>query len=541
MCPKPIVLIALAALFSGPVAGLGLLRSELTTKLQLYAELGLKVDTILQDRQDFHTIITQTEIAAETVEIPIDHDDPSVGTYQNRYWVNDAYYTPGGPVMLFDVGEVTAEGSSVHLTSSNSFFRRMLQELNAIGIVWEHRYYGESLPYPITNNTPAEHWKYLTTKQALADIPYFAENFTRPAHPFLDLSPKSTPWVMAGGSYPGIRAALARNEYPDTIFASWASSAPVQSQIDMSSYYDAIYRAMVAMGYSNCARDIHAALEYIDKQLAQEDTAASMKQLFFGPGAEHNSNEDFTAAIEGIFGYFQMYGMEGGDGSLGDFCHWLESDTDILSRGGNRYYAERWASWPVFTKVVNYNMYTNCRGLDNSAPLSCDLNKAPTSADAIAWTWQYCSEWGFYQSNNVGVNSLLSRYQTQEFQQLECNRLFPEAVRSGILGPQPKSDSLNADFGGWSIRPSNVFFTSGEFDPWRTLTLFSIADFAPQGVRVTTEVPKCGVRTDTVFGYVGANEYHCFDFQAQSEAGAEARRHFIRALKEWLPCFKKRA
>ncbi|KAL2866908.1 putative serine peptidase, family S28 [Aspergillus lucknowensis] len=546
----PSTLIALGALFFSCVAGLGL-RSDLAKALQLSAELGLNPDFVLKDRGSSRTSAAkfgQAEIPAEYVSIPIDHDRPSHGTYQNRFWVNEAFYTPGGPIMVYDVGETNAEGSASHLTSSASFFRNLLQEFHAMGIVWEHRYYGASLPYPITNHTPPEHWRHLTTEQALADIPYFADNFTRAAYRDIDLTPQSTPWVMIGGSYPGIRAALTRQEYPDTIFASFASSAPVQARIDMSSYYEQIYRGMVANGYRNCTQDIHSALEYIDDQLSQESTAVTMKQRFFGIGAEQNSNEDFTAALAGIFGYFQSYGLGGPTGSLDEFCRYMESDTETgLSAGpegimvrSSQYLAERWAAWPVFTQMVNYNLKTNCRGIDNSTAPSCELNNIPKDADAIAWSWQYCSQWGFYQSGNAGVHSLLSRFQTLEYQQFQCNQLFPEAVESGILPSEPQADVLNNELGGWSIRPSNVFFSSGEFDPWRTLSLLSTEDFAPQGITITTEIPQCGVPTaeNTVFGYVGANSFHCFDFQPETGVGEESRGYFIRALKEWLPCFE---
>ncbi|KAL5045964.1 hypothetical protein BDW71DRAFT_197970 [Aspergillus fruticulosus] len=511
---SPSILTAVVASLAGFASGFGL-RSDLAKRLQLAAELGLDSDLLLKDRDSFRTAVTQVKTPAEYVSLPIDHDNPAVGTFQNRYWVNDAFYEPGGPVVLYDVGEADGEPSAAHLTSSVSFFPPVLQELGAIGIVWEHRpdrsrYYGDSLPYPINNHTPPEHWKYLTTRQALADIPAFAENFTRPGLQQHDLTPKSTPWVMIGGSYPGARAAFARNEYPDTIFASFATSAPVQAQINMSVYYEQIYRSMVANGIRNCASDIHAALEYIDNQLSQEDTAASIKQLFFGAGAEKISNEDFTQALAVIYGSFQTYGIDGPAGSLGEFCRYLESDPltgqtagadGLAPILGNRYLAERWAGWPTFTQLVNANYETNCRGLNKSAARSCELNKPVTDASAIAWTWQYCSQWGFYQSNNEGVHSLLSRYQTLEFQQFVCNRQFPEAVKSGHLPPQPQADALNAEFGGWNIRPSNVYFSAGEFDPWRALTLLSTEQFSLQ-LNVTSEIPRCGVRTapDTVFG-----------------------------------------
>lgn len=72
-------------------------------------------------------------------QLPIDHDDPSVGTYENRYWVNDQYYQRGGPVFVYDVGEASAEASAKHLCNSTSFLVEMLDDFGAIGIVWEHR------------------------------------------------------------------------------------------------------------------------------------------------------------------------------------------------------------------------------------------------------------------------------------------------------------------------------------------------------------------------------------------------------------------
>ncbi|KAL4932362.1 putative serine peptidase, family S28 [Aspergillus undulatus] len=538
---------AFVALLCSSVAGFGQ-RFRFARELQLAAEFGLDADKLLEDRQEFRTIEEYDRIPAEYISLPIDHDDPSVGTFQNRFWANDEYYKPGGPVIVYDAGETNAGSSANHLTSEYSFFPGILEEFGAIGVVWEHRYYGNSLPYPVANDTPPEHFKYLTTKQALADIPVFAENFTRPRLQQFDLTPVSTPWVMLGGSYAGSRVAFARNMYPDTIFASFASSAPVQAQVNMSVYYEQVYRAMVANGWTNCAKDIHSALEYIDEQLSQEDTAASIKKLFLGDGAEQNSNEDFTAALSIIYEFFQSRGFDESSGSLGEFCQWLELDHETGESSGpdgfapslgKQHVVELWATWPQFVNLVNIFMETNCQ-MPDIPDATCTLNARVTDPDSIAWSWQYCSEWGFYQSNNVGAHSLLSRYQTPEFQQVMCNRQFPEALERGLLPSEPQADAVNEEFGGWSIRPSNVYWTAGEFDPWRTLSPLSNEESSPQ-VNVTSEIPQCGVQTaaNTVFGYIGDNEYHCFDFNAASSLGETSRGYFRQALKEWLPCFGK--
>ncbi|GFF33870.1 thymus-specific serine protease [Aspergillus udagawae] len=540
------------ALLFDPVTGIGLPASTLGRDLRLAAELGLDSHLALNDPEAFRSMIfdsADSTIAAEYTEIPIDHEDPSLGTYRNRFWVNEEFYVPESPIMVYDIGEATAEYSVSLLANSSSWLGLLLHEFRAMGVVWEHRYYGDSLPFPVSQDMPVEHMKYLTTKQALADIPYFAAKFSRTSHPDIDLTPRGTPWVMIGGSYPGIRAAFTRNKYPDTIFAAYASSAPVQAQIDMSVYYEQIYRAMVANGYSNCTKDIQAALKYIDDQLSNEETSASIKRLFLGPDAEKNSNGDFTTALGALYGPFQAHGIGSGNQSLHNFCNYLELDpaTNQLagSEGlapirGSKYVAERWASFPYFISLVNRIYGTNCDGLNASEPLSCDFSQPNTVPELISWTWQYCTEWGFFQSNNFGSHALLSSYQTLEYQQELCYRQFPNAVQVGLLPPQPQTESLNEEFGGWTIRPSNVYFSGGQFDPWRPLSVLSDENWAPPGVNFTTEIPACGVSTgeEAVFGYIMENAVHCPDFQLTPDA-AVSRDYFIQALKQWLPCFRR--
>ncbi|OJJ95915.1 hypothetical protein ASPACDRAFT_1875474 [Aspergillus aculeatus ATCC 16872] len=520
--------------------------------VQLLAELGIEPDLDRHVYASIHSAVSHSAMVTvkdEYVSIPIDHNNASAGTYRNRFWVSDEFYQAGKPILVYDAGETEAASvAQAHLTSSLSFFRSTLEEFNAMGIIWEHRYYGKSTPFPVTYDTPPENYQYLTTKQALADLPYFARNFSRKAHPDVDLTPAGTPWVMIGGSYAGIRAALTRQEYPDTIFAAWSSSAPVQAQVNMTEYFDQVYRGMVASGWANCTKDIRAGLEYIDEQLSSNQTAGSIKQLFLGSEAEKNSNGDFTAALVAMYGSFQSYGMNGGTAGLGAFCEYLETDPNtnqtagpdgLASIYGKQYVAERWAAWPVLTALVNQNMDTNCRGQNTSLPLECDLSKPYGDPSTISWTWQYCTEWGFYQANNAGPHALLSSYQTLEYQQHICNRQFPDAIKKGLLPAQPLTEQTNREFGGWTIRPSNTYTSGGEFDPWRTLSVLSTEDTAPQGVQFSSDIPSCGVTTNenTVFGYILEDSEHCFDFQMLPTAGKLSRETFTTALLQWLPCF----
>ncbi|KAI2707434.1 hypothetical protein CBS147332_7088 [Penicillium roqueforti] len=543
---------AVLAALSGTAAGI--VTSSFKRDLKLSAELGVYPDILLSQKTSVYAVSNaqlDVVVEAEYVSLPIDHSNSSVGDYQNRYWVSEEHYQAGGPVFIYDVGEGNAESSAqTFLGNSTTFFYQLVRDFGGIGIVWEHRYYGDSLPYNVSRNMTPEHLQYLNNKQALADIPFFAANFTRENYSDVNLTPSATPWVMVGGSYSGMRAAFTRHLYPDTIYASYASSAPVEARIDMSVYFDQVYDGMVAYGHSNCTSDIKAALEYIDEELSKsKSSAAAIKRKFFGEGAEKNSNGDFTAALTIIYYYYQSYGMEGGLGSLGSFCEHMETDPKTSAAApphgfapsrGKKYAAERYASWPPFTQLVNMNLNTNCKKLEASDPLVCDLGAPSTDPDTISWTWQYCTEWGFFQTDNFGPHSLLSRYQTLDYAQEYCERSFPEAVKKGLFPKHPQVDAINTETGGWTIRPSNVYWSGGQFDPWRTLSpLAAGTRLAPQGVSLTTEIPKCNVETaeNTVFGYIMQNAEHCFDFRTTFVPGAISRGYFRTALKEWLGCF----
>ncbi|KAJ5961154.1 uncharacterized protein N7479_008304 [Penicillium vulpinum] len=543
---------AVLAALSGTAAGI--VTSPFKRDLRLSAEFGIHPDILLGQKTSVKAITSArvgSAVKAEYVSIPIDHSNASVGTYQNRYWVSDQHYKEGGPVFVYDVGEASAESSAqAYLVNSTTFFNRLVEEFNGIGIVWEHRYYGDSMPYDVSLDTKPEDFQYLTNKQALADMPFFAANFTRENYSDVDLTPSGTPWVMVGGSYAGMRSAFTRHLYPETIYASFASSAPVEARIDMSVYFDQIYDGMVANGYLNCTRDIQAALEYIDEQLSRSKaSAAAIKKQFFGEGAEVNSNGDFTNALQTIYWYFQSYGFEGGSGGLGAFCKHMETDPNtgapapahgFAATRGKKYAADRYAAWPVFTEMVNMYFDSNCKKLDATLPASCDFSAPSTDPETISWTWQYCTEWGYFQTENYGPRSLLSKFQTLQYAQEYCYLAFPEAVKKGLFPKRPQVEATNAETGGWTIRPSNVYWGGGQFDPWRTLSTLAVGTrLAPQGVTHTTNIPKCNVENEkTLFGYIMPNAEHCFEWRMSFAPAAIARGYFSAALKEWLGCFE---
>ena len=66
---------------------------------------GLKIDAL---NVKYATGPNITVPPVFTFSMPIDHFNASDNrTYNNRYWLNDTYYKPGGPVFFYDAGMST--------------------------------------------------------------------------------------------------------------------------------------------------------------------------------------------------------------------------------------------------------------------------------------------------------------------------------------------------------------------------------------------------------------------------------------------------
>ncbi|KAF2089864.1 peptidase S28 [Saccharata proteae CBS 121410] len=494
-----------------------------------------------------------SDFPAEHVTLPLDHFGKDNRTFENRYWVVDENYQPGSPVFIYDVGEDDAESTAEKLYDSSWPIREIIDSFNGIGIMWEHRYYGKSAPFEVNEDTSAVDMMYLNVEQALLDVVNFASNFTSTSFSSVDLTPASTPWIFIGGSYPGMRAAWMREYFPDTIFASYASSAPVQIADDDSAYWETIYRGLNAYGYGNCSKDLHAAIMHIDTLMDDPVTSDALKTRFLSvlskdqpPDQRFINLTDYyfaTLLVDSTFGPWQRRGPEG----LGEFCDWMQTDssndTDEIADAagwepskGVDFVIQKWFTSPPLTQLYadpTMDQYSSGEEIENLSPDESSLDE---NSD-LSWAWQTCTQMGFHQPVNRGPHQIVpGSYSTGVFRQ-SCLDTFPDAEAQ--LLDWPHAIKTNLELGGWDIRPSNTYWTGGEFDPWRPFSPLSSELSAPRPI-ISQEIPKCNVSTgpDEIFGYVLRKAEHCYDFHAGVEEGAVARNYFTDALREWLKCFE---
>jgi len=133
-------------------------------------------------------------------------------TYQQRYWINDKYWTDkSGPNFIYFCGEYTCSPPD-----ERHFPFMVGANKNARLFVIEHRYYGASQP---CDDWSVECYKHLNSEQGLADFAHFLTTMNE------DMPSRKT--IVIGGSYPGALSAWFREKYPSIAAASWAASAVV--------------------------------------------------------------------------------------------------------------------------------------------------------------------------------------------------------------------------------------------------------------------------------------------------------------------------
>lgn len=96
--------------------------------------------------------------------------------------------------------------------------------------------------------------------------------------------------IVYGCSYSGNLAAWMKEKYSDIVFASVASSAPVQAQFDFYQYFDPIMR----YAPQPCINTIRNVISNIDSILFGKDTkqVTALKKLF---DAEDLYDDDFAS------------------------------------------------------------------------------------------------------------------------------------------------------------------------------------------------------------------------------------------------------
>lgn len=420
------------------------------------------------------------------LSVPIDffHNDTryephSNGSFNLRYWFDDTYYEPGGPVFVLLGGETDGAGRLPFL--QKGIVHQVIKATKGLGVILEHRYYGTSFP---VDDLTTENLRFLSTEQALAEVDYFARNVKFAGHEEKDLTAPSTPWVVYGGSYAGAQAAFLRVTYPETFWGAISSSGVTVAIYDFWQYFEPIR----LFGPPDCIKNTQTLVDVVDKHLLGNDTA-NIQQLknVFGLG-NITDNRDFANQLTGVYGWQSTnWDPEIDSPSFYNYCRNVTQSFDraepateslrstvaeLVSAAGYgndtlvqniTLNAISWVNQTVLPGWRRSN-YTQDRYFTILNSTALQQYTALEDYGYTSWSYQVCTEWGYIQTGNTpaDIQPLISRTLDLDYLTFFCSAQF------NITSP-PDLAKVNK-YGAFNTSYPRLAHIGGNADPWRPAT-----------------------------------------------------------------------
>ncbi|KIK48997.1 hypothetical protein CY34DRAFT_429501 [Suillus luteus UH-Slu-Lm8-n1] len=314
----------------------------------------------------------------------IDHDNPVLGTFKQRYWMNWEFYEPGGPIILMTPGEANADGYDVYITNI-TINGLIAQQQNGAAIIIEHRFFGYSNPY---DNLTSQSLALLTIQQAIDDLVYFATTADLPMPGGDVVKPGQAPWILIGGSYSGALTSYTMVNKPGIFWAGYGSSATVQTITDYYDYFTPIREYMP----QNCSFDVQAVIAYLDQMYAANDTAGiKTLQESFALGALDHVGDFATALQYNLWDWQSLVPGAYAGTWFYQFCDALEVKNGVNAGPDGWGLDNAIESWGNFWNTTYYNH--TCQDKDVETCLGTfDLTNPYWSNVTVdnwvrSWTW----------------------------------------------------------------------------------------------------------------------------------------------------------
>ncbi|KAI0389296.1 peptidase S28 [Xylariaceae sp. FL0594] len=474
----------------------------------------------------------------------LDHSNPALGTFKQRYWWNTQYWKgPGSPIIFVNPGEQSAERFNITYTTSARLTGKFAQEMGGAVVIMEHRYWGKSSPFE--ELTP-KNLQYLTLENSIKDNTYFANNFQTPFDGGKSTA-KDAPWIYTGGSYPGALAGWIAVKDPGTFWAYYGTSGVVQAIGDFWQYFVPVQEATPR----NCSADVNRVINYVDTVLTfgspKEKTKLKAKFKL-----ENLQDADFASAIENGPWTWQS-GQFYSANNLGytPFYRWCDYVENVWPNSSNKIpgpegvglakaldgYAKWWTELQLPGYCESYGLFegeynTYClQGLNASNPIYHDLT--PENAGNRQWNWMLCNEAFEYWQDGapLGLPTLVSRLVNKAYWRAQCPLWFPG--HDFGLAKGKTAESVNRYTLGWfGTNTTRLMMTNGEWDPWRDSTFSS--KFRPGGpLKSTEQLPVRLLKQGT----------HCSDLYGPNWAvNADAKKiadDQTAQMKQWVAGFYK--
>ncbi|XP_012718682.2 thymus-specific serine protease isoform X2 [Fundulus heteroclitus] len=424
--------------------------------------------------------------------------------WKQRYFVNEAFYKPGGPVFLM----IGGEGPANPAWMKEGAWLTYAEKLGALCLMLEHRFYGKSHP---TADLSTDNLRFLSSRQALADLAHFRTVMgeTRGL--------TNRKWVAFGGSYPGSLAAWFRLKYPHLVHASVATSAPVFATVNFPEYLEVVWRSLASEN-ADCPVLVKKASDTLVERLEDPKTFENITKDFnLCSPLQIQSEMDSAYLLEMLAGNFMdvvqynednrgFEGVVGTNVTIKVLCG-VMSDASL---------GDPYARYAAVARLMMETFSVKCLDTSFSNYVRDMTNTSwdgPAAGGGRQWVYQTCSEFGFYQSTD-SPNQPFSGFPLG-YQVKQCASFYnisAEEVAEAVA-------QTNEYYGGYEIRSSRIVFPNGSIDPWHALGITQ---------DITAELPAVFIKGTA----------HCANmYPARSQdlpQLSEARDHIFLLLQQWL-------
>ncbi|EFA86577.1 hypothetical protein PPL_00378 [Heterostelium album PN500] len=333
------------------------------------------------------------------------------------------------------------EGPIVPEMTRRMPFISVANESKALVIALELRYYGKSIPVP---DLSTDNLMYLSTDQILEDIAEFQIEFSR------QFGLTEAKWIVMGCSYAGTLAAWYRMKYPHMVGAAISSSAPLKA-VTRFDAYDKKVRAALGPKCSSAFKSLFDHIEYELMELKNQ----SIKDVF----SCNRSIDDrmFLFMLSESLSYSVQYNSK--FKLLANICPLFIKHSNNMS-----------ALLDMFIGYIK-NMFlfqgTTCDDYNIFTYANTEIDYSGTRQ----WTWQMCSEYGWFLVASEKNVTLKSSLLNETWWQNEvCRILFGRPMK-------PFVEKINLLYGPDNIKQlSSVLYTNGDLDPWSTLSVSTSCD-----------------------------------------------------------------
>jgi len=328
----------------------------------------------------------------------------------------------------------------------------------------------------------------------LADLAHF--------HEFISASYNLTganKWIVFGGSYAGSLSAWLRIKYPHLIYASVASSAPVQAIVDFTGYNDVVTRSLgnsAVGGSEQCVTAVRGAFQTIDDML--KDGKNDQLARDFIACTNLTTGQDVALFVMNIVENIQgavQYDAQQMFGSVRYVCSTMTSSDNFYHNLLQFIKMVPWfhcveSSWTELIKKLSHERLSNTMR---------------------AWTYQTCAQFGFYQTCKTNTSCVFSHHITLQPYLDICQQVFK--ITSTVVYDQV--DFTNVYYGSTNPQGSRVLFVNGLIDPWHSLSVLMNISSTEQAIVIP-------------------DSSHCADMELGGVLGSPALLEAVKKISEQI-------